>query len=131
MSHDFKELQAKRRASGRVGVPQVDPGAFSGALPAAASASPDAPANKTSSTPDQTSSAKPSVEMPAAPVARPAMTSQFPMPPSHDSEARIQFNARLQPELVERVRLFAAQHRVTVQDVAEYAMDEFLKQRGG
>jgi hypothetical protein len=51
------------------------------------------------------------------------------MPPSRQTEVRVQLNAKLQPELIDRLRDFALAHRVDIQDVVGYSIDEFLKRR--
>jgi hypothetical protein len=53
------------------------------------------------------------------------------MPPSRQTELKVQLNSRQLPELVERTKDFAAAHKAEVQDVIGLALDEYLTRRGG
>src|SRR5690349_13588037 len=74
-----------------------------------------------------TQAAKPKSK-PIRPRREPQAT-DLPMPPSRMTEVRVQLNAKLQPELIDRLRDFALAHRVDIQDVVGYSIDEFLKRR--
>ncbi len=54
-----------------------------------------------------------------------ASETALPMPPSRRTEVRVQLNAKLPPELVDRLRDFALAHRVDIQDVVGYSQPQF------
>jgi hypothetical protein len=82
----------------------------------------------TSATGEQPPVTKPRLK-PTRPTHSQKPGSELPMPPSRQTEVRVQLNAKLPPELVDRLRDFALSHRVDIQDVVSYSIDEFLKRR--
>jgi hypothetical protein len=92
---------------------------------------PTEPSTEASVAADQgNTSAKPKPKPVRQPRQEPQAT-DLPMPPSRKTEVRVQLNARVEPELMDRLRGFALAHRVDIQDVIGYSLDEFLKRRDG
>ncbi|MCX4976249.1 hypothetical protein [Streptomyces sp. NBC_00620] len=52
------------------------------------------------------------------------------MPPSRQTELKVQLNSRQSPELAERAKSFASAHKADIQDVIGLALDEYLTRRG-
>jgi hypothetical protein len=133
MAKNFKKAITESRSSVtpapmvRVAVPQVDPGE-SGPL------NPDGtPGTVTERAPVAESA--PAVPTPpskpsAPPQAPKAKQPVLAMPPSRQQEVRAQFNTKLPPELIDRIKNFSMTHHSDIQDVTELALDEFLTPRG-
>ncbi|MFJ3777558.1 hypothetical protein ACIPX0_38290 [Streptomyces sp. NPDC090075] len=117
MAKNFrKDLQESRNEAAqaptiRVGIPQIDPGEQKAVIPEepAVIAEPQSTSKPEPKTPVKTGLA---------------------MPPSRQQEVRAQFNTKLPPELIDRIKTFTTTHRADIQDVSELALDEFLKARG-
>lgn len=43
---------------------------------------------------------------------------------------RVLFNARLPPALIKRIKVYAVENDISQQEIAEQALDAWLKQRG-
>lgn len=48
---------------------------------------------------------------------------------SEEAEARVNFSARVRVSVRKRAKLFAAEHDVSLQDLADQALDEYLQRR--
>lgn len=55
---------------------------------------------------------------------------QLSLPPARKTEAKVLLPIRVKPETAERVRHFARDNDLYLQDIAEYALIEFLESRG-
>ena len=54
----------------------------------------------------------------------------LPMPPSRQTKPKVQLNTNQPPEIVERTKKFAGDHKAEIQDVVGFALDEYLSRRG-
>ncbi len=70
-------------------------------------------------------------QVPAPPPVAPAQAAgDLPIPPSRETQIRVLIGARVAPEVAKRVKRFAQDKNVDIQDVAQYALDEWLTRRG-
>ncbi|MFF1399405.1 hypothetical protein ACFVZD_37105 [Streptomyces sp. NPDC058287] len=52
-----------------------------------------------------------------------------PQPPTPESEERANFSARVRVSVRKRAKLYAAGHDVSLQDLVDAALDEYLRKR--
>jgi hypothetical protein len=74
--------------------------------------------------------AKPEPLTTAEPAPAAATDTDLPMPPVRQREYRAQFNTKLLPGMIKRIRGFADHHDASIQDIVEQALDEYLTRRG-
>jgi hypothetical protein len=73
---------------------------------------------------------RPRLAAPTQAQAKSSDPEQLPMPPSRETLVRVQLGARVSPELAQRAKRFQHEKNVSLQDLAEYALDEWLTRRG-
>ncbi|MFJ6901776.1 hypothetical protein [Streptomyces hokutonensis] len=133
MAKNFKKAITESRGSAtpmpmvRVAVPQVDPGESGPLNP---DGTPGTIVEKARAVESAPAVPNPPSKQSAPPKVPKAKQPALAMPPSRQQEVRAQFNTKLPPELIDRIKNFSMTHHSDIQDVTELALDEFLTPRG-